>query len=282
MHVGQWLNRPTRLRRKALAQTPHELSAQLLEQFEELIYHPGLSGNTDTHYQDREIGGAVCCTPSEAMLMHHAARLCDPAAALEIGSYVGWSSAHIASALSRCRLTCIDPFLEVDTDDGSKSGRASHAHARFLQNMQRAGVADRIELVRELSPDILPSVAPDAGWDFIFVDGWHLHGQPLRDVSGVLQHAAAGAVILLHDLWIVPVRDAFLHLVNTGWDFHIFDTSNYLTVLWRGDTLNWLAELRHIGAGERFSLRSAAGRRFYFGLDDASIAAVREARAGHA
>jgi predicted O-methyltransferase YrrM len=280
MHVNHLRIRPARLRRKALAETHHELSATLLEKFEELVYHPGLSGNADIHYQDREVGGGVCCTPSEAMLMHHAARLCDPVAALEIGSYVGWSSAHLANALSHGRLTCVDPFLEVRADKGSGGDGASRAHARFLQNMQRAAVADKIDLIRGLSPDVIPSIAPDSGWDFIFVDGWHLHGQPLRDVTGVLRYVAAGAVLLLHDLWIVPVRDAFMHLATTGWSFHIFDTSNYLTILWRGDAPAWLADLKYIAAGEAFTLSSAAERRLNFGLDDASIDAVREAGAG--
>lgn len=280
MHVDRWRNRPARLRRVALAHTPHELSATFLEKFEELVYHPGLSGNPDTHYQDHEIGGAVCCTPSEAMLMHHAARLCDPVAALEIGSYIGWSSAHLASALTRGRLTCIDAFLEVRRDEGAGGDDTSRAQARFEQNMQRAGLTERIDLVRGLSPDIIPSVATDHGWDLIFIDGWHLHGQPLRDVIGVLPYAPPSAVLLLHDLWIDPVRDAFLHLVTIGWNYHIFDTSNYLTILWCGEEPVWLSKLRNIGAGA--FLRVAAERRMIFGLDDASIAAVRDARAGHA
>jgi hypothetical protein len=86
------------LRKKAVSLTRHELSSRLLSRFEALVYHPGMSGNTDVHYQDREILGAVCCTPAEAMLMHHAARLCNPLHPIEIGSYIGWSSAHIASS----------------------------------------------------------------------------------------------------------------------------------------------------------------------------------------
>jgi predicted O-methyltransferase YrrM len=274
--IDRWRYRPERLRRKAVALTRHELSAELLEKFEELVYHPGISGNPDTHYQDHELRGAGCCTPSEAMLMYHAARLCSPASALEIGSYVGWSTAHIAHGLPRGGLTCVDPFTEVGTH--ADAGPAL-AKERFLQNMQRAAVAEKLRLVSECSPDIIPSIAPDGGWDFIFIDGWHFHGQPLRDVIGVLPHAAPMAVILLHDVWMVPVRDALLHLVARGWSFHVFDTSNYLTILWQAEPPAWLDELRQIGEGESFKLASAASRRFQFGLDDASLAAVRHARA---
>src|SRR5689334_1349602 len=216
----------------ALARTSHALPARLLrEAFPELVFHPGTSGNPDVHYQDREVRGAVCCTPAEAMLLHHAARLCNPAAALEIGSYVGWSTAHLASALARGVLTCVDPFLETG-DGGADADAGARAHARFLQNIARAGLASKVRLVREKSPEALPALSAGVRWDFVLVDGWHLSGAPLRDVLGVLPHLAGHPVLLLHDLWIADVRDAFAHLVARGWGCHVFDTANYLALLW--------------------------------------------------
>lgn len=266
-------NHPARLRRLALARTSHALSAQLLrEAFPELVYHPGTSGNTDVHYQDREIRGAVCCTPTEAMLLHHAARLCDPAAALEIGSYVGWSTAHIAGGLRRGALTCVDPFLETG-EGGADAG--ARAHARFRQNLERAGLATKVRLVREKSPEALPALSAGVRWDFVLIDGWHLSGAPLRDVLGVLPYLAERPVLLLHDLWIADVRDAFTHLVACGWGCHVFDTANYLALLWPFEAPRWLPELQRIADDPAFVLTAARGRRFLHGLGADSIDTIR-------
>ncbi len=265
------------LRKKALALTPPGLSAHLLSRFQELVYHTGMSGNRDTHYQDREILGAVCCTPSEAMLMYHAARLCNPRHALEIGSYIGWSSAHIASGLSRCVLTCVDPFSETGQVSTSPDSASERAYARFLQNIVRAGLSDKVRLVRDHSPDAIPGLSTAHQWDFIFVDGWHLQGQPIRDVVGVLPYASTDAVLLLHDLWIADVRDAFLYLVAHGWSHHIFSTSNYLTILWREEAPSWINQLIEISRSDSFVLKSADYRKLFVGLVDESISAVRQA-----
>jgi predicted O-methyltransferase YrrM len=260
---------PEARRRKALELTQQPLSAQLLPAFEELIYHPGTSGNTDVHYQDREIRGAVACTPSEATLLHHAARLANPAHALEIGSYIGWSSAHLARALTRCKLTCVDPFLETGKA-AAGIDLGALAHKRFLQNMQRAGVAERVNLVRAKSPDVLPEISAGLRWDFVFVDGWHLEGQPIKDVQGVLPHVTDDAVLLLHDIWIADARDAFLYLVANGWSYRIFDTANYLVLLWRVRPA-WLDELARIAESDAFVLPQARHRKLYVGLVESSI-----------
>lgn len=262
------------LRRRAVTRTRHALSARLLEHFEELVYHPGTSGNVDTHYQDGTIGGAVCCTDSEAMLLHHVARLSRPAHALEIGSYVGWSSAHLASALEGGTLTCVEPFAETDGNAGEA------AHARFRANLARAGLDARIELERSASPGALPALSTGRRWDLALVDGWHLDGQPLKDVAGVLPFLSDHGVLLLHDLWIADVRDAFLHLASHNWSFEVFDTANYLTLLWRGTEPAWLEELRRIARQPEFVLTAARGRRFLFGLGRASIETARRAAAG--
>jgi predicted O-methyltransferase YrrM len=274
---------PMVMRRKAMALTrQHELSARILERLTELVYHPGMSGNVDVHYQDREIRGAICCTPAEATLMYHAARLFKPRHALEIGSYIGWSSAHLANGLQRCELICVDPFMETDASAGVAESRAAMAHRRFLQNMERAGVSGRVRLVRDKSPDAIPALSEDRQWDFVFVDGWHLQGQPLRDVMGVLPFVASDAVLLLHDLWIPDVRDALLYLVTQGWAYKVLDTSNYLTVLWRGQPPGQLAEFLGIASSDEFVLPAALGRKFVFGLVDESIGVASSAFGGGA
>jgi predicted O-methyltransferase YrrM len=261
------------LRRRAVARTRHAVPGRLLAHFEDLVYHPGTSGNVDTHYQDRDIGGAICCTDSEAMLLHHIARLSRPIHALEIGSYIGWSSAHLASALEGGTLTCVEPFVETEGNAGEA------AHARFRANLARASLDSRIVLERSASPGALAALSTGRRWDLALVDGWHLDGQPLKDVAGVLPFLADRGVLLLHDLWIADVRDAFLHLVSRGWSFEMFDTANYLTLLWRGAEPAWLADLRRLALQPEFVLPAARGRRFLFGLGEASIETARRAAA---
>jgi hypothetical protein len=141
--------------------------------------------------------------------------------------------------------------------------------------MERAGVSDNVTLVREKSPDAIPGISANRRWDFIFVDGWHLQGQPLKDVTGVLPYAATDSVILLHDLWIADVRDALLYLVTRGWSYRVFDTSNYLTILWRGAPEPWLRELFDIADDEAFVLPLARARKFIFGLIDDSLVVAK-------
>src|SRR3954468_1499448 len=85
-------------------------SVPILEDLMQLVAAPSQSGHADLCYQDADILGATCCTQAEACLLHWAAHQLPPSATiLEIGSYVGWSTAHLAWGGQQ--VVCIEPFL---------------------------------------------------------------------------------------------------------------------------------------------------------------------------
>lgn len=223
----------------------------------------------DLHFQDKELLGAIACTPAEATMLYIATRNFQPRNLLEIGSYIGWSSAHIALAAAGL-LTCVDPFIEIGPYLKEKPDE--RAKQRFLDNIKRAGLSDKVQLICGKSPDVLQSIAPSSGWDFVFIDGWHLDGQPIRDVAGLLPFLSESAILILHDLWIADVRDAACYLRALGWTLHIFNTANYLTFAWKIQPNNlkaFLASVNH----SKFVNQSAAIRsnRVVRGLTDESI-----------
>ena len=262
--------RRERLRQEALARTTLQPSRDLLEKMPSLVAHGYPSGNPDLHYQDTEVKTGIACTAAEACLLHHAARLAQPRAALEIGSYIGWSTVHIASTIATT-LSCVDPFLK---GGGIHENKDAAAEARFLANVRRAGVQDRVRLHAHKSPDVLRAIAPPGRWDWAFVDGWHMDGQPLRDVLGLEHHLSEDAVLFLHDCWGADVRDALTRLLATGWHAHVFDTSNYLTILWRVRP-RWLETFLELARRDAYVNPVAAARKPYFGLGEASLRAVR-------
>ncbi|TLD68435.1 class I SAM-dependent methyltransferase [Phragmitibacter flavus] len=266
--------RRQRLRAEALQGTKFPLSRDLLEKLPTLVAHGYPSGNPDLHYQDTDVKTGIACTEAEACLLHHAARLAQPRAAMEIGSYIGWSTVHIAAGLpASSTLTCVDPFLK---GGGLHETKDLDAEARFLANIKAGGAQEKVRLAAEKSPQVLDSIAPEGGWDWAFVDGWHMDGQPLKDLIGVLPLITPDAVIFLHDCWGADVRDALSFLLASGWDAHVFDTSNYLTICWKIRPA-WMDEYISLGSQPEYVNGVAQARKIFHGLADASLQAIKEA-----
>lgn len=222
-------------RAEAVDGTTLQPSKFILSRFPRLVSHPSPSGIDDLHYTDADYEGAICCTAAEATMLFELVEYSGATRLVEIGSYVGWSSAHIASGgvPRRAKLTCIDPMSEHRPD--LPGSTPTSLETRFLENIAACGLRSSVTLVRGRSPEVLPEIAPSDGWDFAFVDGLHLHGQPLKDVQGVLPHLAEGAPIVLHDLYLPDVRDARDWLSGEGWHGCVLPTANLLTVCWKGD-----------------------------------------------
>lgn len=264
------------LRRVAVRKTPFSLSKRLLMVvFRQLIACPGaLGGVGDLHYRDHKIGGAITCTASEAMLLYHLVKLSAYSRVCEVGSYVGWSTVHIALALrevSACaELTCIDPFVE-----SSPHIRPELVYETFNTNIAHAGVEDLIRVVRGYSPGALLKAAPAGGWELAFLDGWHLDGQPLRDILGIVRHIGPKGVLVLHDVWMPDVRDGLIYLLGQGWEGLILATANFLTVLWRsGQRPPWLPALVAIARRPPFYLERCATWAWRYGLTAKSLDAT--------
>lgn len=186
-----------------------DVSRKLLAAMPELVAHPGPNpGEPAEYFQDAELRGAISATAEEAMLLYRAAQLCQPVLALEIGSYVGWTAAHIARGMTGGTLICVDDFSE--SSDGGRH------MVRLGANLERAGVAGRVRVVPGCSPEILDTAVGDLV-DLAFVDGCHRGEQPLLDVQAVARLMAPDGVMALHDTWMPDVARACDWLVGQGW-----------------------------------------------------------------
>lgn len=207
----------------------------LIDRFPNLIEVASPSPLPGVFYQDAELGGAITCTASEALILDALMLSVDPRHAVEIGSYIGWSSAHLAWHIDG-ELTCIDNYSE---GPGNLQGSHPDAPTRFWENINRTPGKDAVRLYEYASPDILPVAVPPEKWGLAFIDGWHLDGQPLKDVQGVIPHLLEDAPIVLHDLWMPDVRAAGDYLNAQGWHSYLLPTPGCLGVFWRG-TARWV------------------------------------------
>jgi len=243
-------------------------SVEILRAMPHLVSHSGHSGLLGLHYQDDEILGACCCTQEEACLLYWAAdALYDRGWALEIGGYVGWSTAHLAMA--GLEVTTIEPGLEHGVIPHHLPERASPAIVtRLMENMGRVNADGMVEVIEGCSPDVLP-VLPN-GPVLAFVDGWHQDGQPLRDVEGLEPLMADDGVMVLHDMWVPDVQAAARWLIEQGWHLHILNTANYLTFAWKIEPA-WMPRIQRLSFSPAFFHAGAHRQR-----EKAGITALEE------
>lgn len=227
---------PTEARREALRNTRGDSLVILQTAFPDLVACPAPSGDVRAIcYRDLHVTGPISCTWQEATILGLLAKSSKATRALEIGSAAGWSTAHIARFVP---ITCIDPFIE--TASGLVYPTNHEAEARFLDNMSRMGFDEgRVNLSISRSPDSIRDLAGDTKWDFVFIDGWHLDGQPLQDVRGALPYVSESGLICLHDINMPDVASAGAYLAENGWTMTKFDTACRLSVFWKGNEPKW-------------------------------------------
>lgn len=221
----------------AFEHTDNPISRQLLQCFPDLIYHPGpRSAWQIAHcYQDERFDGAIACTAEEADLLRRCVTVSDPKHVLEIGSYIGWSTAHMAFGLTEGSGVWIDAI-----DSMEEHANPEPIINAFYENMSVSGVSDRVRLIIGRSPNVLPLIAPKHGWDIVFIDGFHRDDQPMRDVVGVLQHTNLSSVIIMHDTWMPDVMKAANYLVDTlGYTRKTFLTGNELSFFYQQEPDWW-------------------------------------------
>lgn len=215
----------------AFAYFKEDVSRRLLAAMPELEPHPGPRPDWQgMYFQDRELGGAICATAQEALLLHWAAEFCQPVLALEIGSYVGWTAAHMAAAMRTGTLICVDDFTECH--DGPRQ------MVRLGANLERADVAQRVRVVPGHSPEILDAAVGDLV-DLAFVDGCHQGEQPLLDVQAVARLMAPDGVLAVHDTWMPHVARACAWLREHGWSETVFPTPARLAFYHREEPGWW-------------------------------------------
>jgi predicted O-methyltransferase YrrM len=215
---------------------PYLWPSKLCAAFPHLDPAPPPSRRPGWCVRDRELQGAYGAGPEETQILAEIVAEMRPRRALEIGAYVGWTTAHLAAALpDGATLDVVDPFIE------GEHGRLHEAtdgrvRSRFEANLRRAGVRKRVRLHVARSPEALAPAAARARapWSFVFIDGHHVNGQPLADLRGALPFVAERAAVAFHDTHVPDVAAAVTHLERGGWSVAHYETTNGLCVARRG------------------------------------------------
>jgi predicted O-methyltransferase YrrM len=121
-------------------------------------------------YCDRRAPQVGFLNRDEATLLYNLALPFRGKPALEVGSWMGWSTCHLA--LAGLVLDVIDPVL------------ANPEHATSVRDsLAAAGVLSNVRLYATASPDGIRDLAKLTAikWNFFFIDGDHEAPSPARD-----------------------------------------------------------------------------------------------------
>ena len=153
------------------------------------------------------------------------------ALAVEIGSYRGRSAIVLAAgAPEGTRVVAIDPHagndrgpqqIEGTPDAGEADNRA------FRANLERAGVARRVEHVRLPSQGAFGAV--EGSIDLLYVDGAHRYAPARDDIARWGERVRPGGALLIHDAFSsIGVTLAILRLLAFGSHFRYVGRSRSL------------------------------------------------------
>ena len=187
----------------------------------------------------------------QARRLWEAARaLQPPARIVEIGSFRGRSTIVLAQAAPEgVEMIAIDPH--AGTDRGPQEIETSAVtgesdHERFLANLERAGVRERVRHVRSFSQDALAEV--DGEVDLLYVDGAHRYRPARDDILRWGARVRPGGTMLIHDSFSsIGVTAAILRHLVWSRDFDYVDRTASLAEYRRdgagGSALRQLAQL---------------------------------------
>lgn len=144
---------------------------------------------------------------------------------LEIGSYFGWTSAHLFKA--GIILDCVDISFADPT--------RKNAVATVFDQLQSD--KNTYKLWSDPSPDCIDEVyqSRPEPWSFAFIDGNHDGEAPANDARAVLPHMADNAVVVFHDMTSPYVAAGLEVFREAGWNVTIWNTMQILGIAWRGD-----------------------------------------------
>ena|GEM_PF-1184645 len=158
----------------------------------------------------------------EATLLHNIALQFAGKQALEIGSWLGWSTCHMA--LAGVTLDVIDPAH----DDPS-------FRAIVEESIACCGVTDRVKLVGGRSPESIGALRKK--WSLFFIDGDHESPGPVRDALACLPYAEGDCAFVFHDLAAPAVADGLRALADKGFHIVVYQTAQIMGMAWRGDVI---------------------------------------------
>jgi predicted O-methyltransferase YrrM len=141
-----------------------------------------------------------------------------PQLAIEVGLAFGVSTLHILDAMEPYggMLIGMDPAQHDETWRGGG-----------LQNVKRAGFADRYLFHEEASQVVLPRLAA-AGTriQFAFIDGWHTFDHTLVDFFFIDKMLDVGGIVVLDDVGYPSIR-RLCHFILSNRRYSIVDIVRY-------------------------------------------------------
>ncbi|HWL44632.1 MAG TPA: class I SAM-dependent methyltransferase [Ilumatobacter sp.] len=147
-----------------------------------------------------DVAGWMSRGQSDA-LFAAAAAAPDDAQIVEIGSFQGRSTVVLAlAAPAHARIVAIDPHAGNDRGPQEIEGYITEAegdHQRFLANLDRAGVADRVTHIRKFSDAALGDVA--GAIDVLYIDGAHRYAPARADIVAWGNRVNVSGRLLIHD-----------------------------------------------------------------------------------
>ncbi len=156
-------------------------------------------------------------TEGQARALYDAAANCPSGGTIvEIGSFHGRSTIVLASGCpDDATVIAIDPHAGNDRGPQELDGYEDDAgrdHEAFLQNLERAGVADRVVHLRKFSDEALDDVEGDI--DVLYVDGAHRYRPAKCDVERYGARVRTDGTMLIHDSFSsIGVTGAILRLL---------------------------------------------------------------------
>lgn len=178
------------------------------------------------YYNDRRYPEVPLVNRDAAHILYNAAQNFVGKRALEIGSMLGWSTAHLAAG--GVIVDAIDPQFADPVIQES-----------IVKSLKSAGVLNRVFLWPGSSPGLAYelSIQQNRRWSLIFIDGNSDHPGPLRDAAIAHEVAETDAIILLHNAVSPDVARALAYLKAIGWNVTICYTAQIMGVAWRGNVI---------------------------------------------
>jgi predicted O-methyltransferase YrrM len=138
-------------------------------------------------------------------LVRRLARLGQPLAILEIGSYLGASTAFLAGGLGahQGKVICVDTWKNGGMSEGERD-----TESEFKSNTSSFG--EKVRAIRgcSIDPQVVDAVRSEAGSiDLIFIDGDHSYEGVYGDWCAYSPMLRSGSLVVLHDIgWAEGVQ----------------------------------------------------------------------------
>ena len=107
---------------------------------------------------------------------------------IEIGSYLGRSTVYIAREAKK--------VYAIDTFDGRATAVPKLCRYTFQANLERYGVADKVEVLEGTSEEMIPLCGEV---DAVFIDGDHKYDAVKKDIELALTKLRPEGVLIFHD-----------------------------------------------------------------------------------